>query len=76
MMPVRTVQLKIQSTLLSSLHSYIVDNRLTHDCIARKMKVVKNRVTALIDGEINAFTIDDLVAMAERVGVNPLKIVK
>ena len=67
-------QLKIKAALVDAIRSYIEKHKLTQEEAAQRMGVQRSRIGDLSRGKISGFTIDYLVLMAERVGVNPLKI--
>lgn len=72
--PGEAAQLKIKAALFSVLIRYIEDNELTQEEAAKRMGVQRSRVGDISRGKISGFTIDYLVAMAARVGLEPFKI--
>lgn len=72
--PGEAAQLKIKAALFSVLIRYIENNELTQEEAAKRMGVQRSRVGDISRGKISGFTIDYLVAMAARVGLEPFKI--
>jgi predicted XRE-type DNA-binding protein len=67
-------QLKIKAALMKCIIDYIKDNELTQQEAAERMGVQRSRVGDVCRGHISVFSIDALVAMAARVGLQPIKI--
>ena len=67
-------QLKIKAALFDAIRGYIKDNNLTQEEAAEQMGVQRSRIGDISRGKFEGFTIDYLVLMAERVGVNPIRI--
>lgn len=67
-------QLKIKAALFDAIRAYISENDLTQEEAAEQMGVQRSRIGDISRGKFEGFTIDYLVLMAERVGVNPIKI--
>lgn len=72
--PAEAVQLKLKAALFDAIRAYIKKNNLTQEEAAEQMGVQRSRIGDISRGKFEGFTIDYLVLMAERVGVNPLKI--
>ena len=72
--PAEAAQLKIKAALFDAIRSYIDKHKLTQEEAAERMGVQRSRIGDISRGKLGGFTIDYLVLMAERVGVNPLKI--
>ena len=67
-------QLKIKAALFDAIRAYIEKHQLTQEEAAKRMGVQRSRIGDISRGKLGGFTIDYLVLMAERVGINPLKI--
>jgi len=72
--PAEAAQLKIKAALFDAIRAYIEKHKLTQEEAAVRMGVQRSRIGDISRGKLSGFTIDYLVLMAERVGVNPLKI--
>lgn len=67
------MQLKIQSSLLTALKKHV--SKVRSCDIANSPSVLEPRsLREIEEAGVNTFTIDELVTMAERAGVNTLKI--
>ena len=62
--------LKIRASLMRAIENYISENKLTQATAARLMGVSQPRVSDLITGKIDKFTIDMLVNMLSRLHVS------
>ena len=62
--------LKIRASLMRAIENYISENKLTQATAARLMGVSQPRVSDLITGKIDKFTIDMLVNMLSRAHVS------
>ena len=60
--------LNIKSNLMSEIESYINDNSLTQEQAAGLMGVSRPRISDVVRGKIDKFTIDALINMLNRVG--------
>jgi predicted XRE-type DNA-binding protein len=67
--PVERESLKIKSYLMFLVGQYIKDNNLTQTKAAKLMGVNQPRISDLVRGKIDRFTIDMLVNMLARVGL-------
>ena len=74
--PSEAAQLKIKAALFDAIRTYIKKHKLTQDEAAERMDVHRTRIDDISQGKLDVFTIDYLVLMAERVGVNPLRIME
>jgi len=72
--PAEAAQLKIKAALFDAIRDYIDKHKLTQEEAAKRMGVQRSRIGDISRGKLGGFTIDYLVLMAERVGVNPIKI--
>ena len=61
--------LKLRSQLMLALEQYIVHEKITQEEAAKRLGVSRPRVSDLVRGHIDKFTIDKLVNMAARVGL-------
>lgn len=72
--PEEAVNLKIRSQLMDILATYIHSEGITQKEAAIRFDIPRSRVSELVNDRISKFTIDKLVKMAARVGLNPLNI--
>ena len=72
--PGEAANLKIRSQLMDILADYIRQEGITQKEAALRFGVPRLRVSELVNGRISKFTIDKLVNMAARVGLNVLSI--
>ncbi|MCX7114805.1 MAG: helix-turn-helix transcriptional regulator [Gammaproteobacteria bacterium] len=61
--------LKIRSSLMRAIEKYILENNLTQKAAAKLMGVYQPRISDLIQGKIDKFTIDMLVNMLSKAHV-------
>jgi len=61
-------KLNIKSRLMSDIESYIKDNGLTQEQAAKIMGVGRPRISDVVRGKIDKFTIDALIDMLTRAG--------
>jgi len=71
--PVERELLRIKSLLSSEIIDYIEKHELTQQEASERMGVPRSRISNAVNGKLDSFTIDMLVAMTERVGLSPLK---
>ena len=62
--------LKIRASLMRAIEKYISEHKLTQETAARLMGVSQPRVSDLITGKIDKFTIDMLVNMLAKAHVS------
>ena len=62
--------LLIRADLMVTVEKYIKENKLTQTEAAKRMGVDQPRISKLLNGKIDLFTIDILVQMLERVDVH------
>ena len=67
--PAEAANLKLRSQLMDALESYIGREAITQTEAALRFGVPRSRVSELVNGRINKFTIDKLVNMVCRVGL-------
>jgi predicted XRE-type DNA-binding protein len=61
--------LEVRSTLMFTIHKLIQDRRLTQAKAAKLLGVSQPRVSDLVRGRIDLFSIDSLVDMLARAGI-------
>ena len=67
--------LKIRAALMRAIEKYIHDSKLTQEAAAKLMGVYQPRISDLLHGKIDKFTIDMLVNMLSRAHVSVLLVV-
>ncbi len=72
--PGESANLKLRSQLMDILANYIRSEGITQKEAALRFGVPRSRVSELVHDRISKFTIDKLVNMAARVGLNVLSI--
>lgn len=70
--PAEALQLKTKAALFDSIRAYIAENQLSQKEAAERMGAEQSRIGDIKRAKFDEFTIDHLVHMADRVGVNPL----
>lgn len=68
--PEESEHLRIRSSLMAAIHRYIDERGLTQSEAARIFGVTQPRISNLVRGEIDLFSIDTLVDMLARAGVH------
>lgn len=71
--PAVAMQTRIKSKLKAAIVGHIEKSQLTQAAAAEIMQVQRTRVNDVCNGRIERMTIDALVAMAARLGLDPLK---
>ncbi len=71
--PADAMQLRIKSKLMNAIIDHIDEGKLTQSAAAEIMLVQRTRVNDVCNGRIDRMTIDALVAMAARLGLDPLQ---
>lgn len=71
--PADAMQLRIKSRLMNAIIDHIDETEITQAAAAKIMLVQRTRVNDVCNGRIDRMTIDALVAMAARLGLDPLK---
>jgi len=71
--PADAMQLRLKSKLMNAIINYIDENELTQGTAAEIMEVQRTRVNDVCNGRIDKMSIDALVAMAARLGLDPLQ---
>ena len=64
-------ELEIRATLLRGLQDWLTDSGKTQAVIARQLNITQARVSDLKRGKINSFSLDLLVKLAARAGLQP-----
>ena len=67
--PEEARNLKLRAELMEVLEAYIAREGITQHVAAERLGVPRSRVSELVNGRISKFTIDKLVNMAARVGL-------
>ena len=71
--PADAMQLRLKSKLMNAIIDHIDQSGLTQSAAAELMQVQRTRVNDVCNGRIDKMTIDALVAMAARLGLDPLQ---
>lgn len=71
--PAEAMQLRLKSKLMNAIIDYIDEHELTQGAAAEIMEVQRTRVNDVCNGRIDKMTIDALVAMVARLGIDPLQ---
>jgi len=71
--PAEVMQLRLKSKLMNAIIDHIDAENLTQGDAAEIMEVQRTRVNDVCNGRIDKMTIDALVAMAARLGLDPLE---
>jgi len=67
------MQLRLKARLMNAIIDYIDEQGITQGAAAELMLVQRTRVNDVCNGRIDKMSIDALVAMAARLGLDPLK---
>ncbi|PSQ86907.1 MAG: transcriptional regulator [Bacteroidetes bacterium QS_3_64_15] len=67
--PDRTANLKVRSKLMRRLDDYLREEGLTQEEAADRLNVPQSRISFLVNGKISKFTIDYLLNMCTRAGI-------
>jgi predicted XRE-type DNA-binding protein len=68
--PAEAENMKLRSTLMMTLKNHIISTGLSQVKAAKLLNVTQPRLSDLMRGKINLFTIDTLVNMAAAAGLN------
>ncbi len=68
--PAEAENMKLRSTLMMALKNHIVSTGLSQKESAKLLSVTQPRLSDLMRGKINLFSIDTLVNMATAAGLN------
>lgn len=75
LLPGEAKHLKIRSHLMIALEDYIQKHSLTQTEAAKAMGVSQPRISDLLNGKIDKFSIDQLVKMLERVSIEVMLVI-
>jgi len=67
--PDRAANLKVRAKLMNRLDAYIQEQGLTQKDAAERFGVPQSRVSLLVNGRISKFTVDYLINMCTRAGI-------
>ena len=62
--------MKLRSALIIAIGEYIESTGLTQVEASRRLHITQPRVSALVQGKIEAFRLDALINMAHRLGLH------
>lgn len=65
----RAANLKVRSKLMRRLDDYMREEELTQEEAADRLNVPQSRISFLVNGKISKFTIDYLLNMCTRAGI-------
>lgn len=65
----RAANLKVRARLMNHLNDYIQNRDLTQEEAAEHFGVPQSRISLLVNGRISKFTIDYLINMCSRAGI-------
>ena len=68
--PVKAENMKLRSALMIAIVDYINTAGLTQVAAAKKMQITQPRVSALIQGKIEAFRLDALIDLIHKLGMH------
>lgn len=68
--PGEAKNLTIRAALMRSIEGYINKHKLNQSKAAHALGVSQPRISDLLNGKINRFSIDQLVKMHERIGIS------
>ncbi len=71
--PAEAMQLRLKSRLMNAIIDHIDSEGITQGAAAELMCVQRTRVNDVCNGRIDKMTIDALVAMPARLGLDPLE---
>ena len=66
--PAEAVILEIRAKLMSDLREYIQSSGLTQPAAAKRLKIARSRVSDLMSGRWEEFSLEMLITLAARVG--------
>lgn len=69
--PEEATVLAMRSDLMARLRTYIEDHELTQVGAAKKLGIAQSRVSDLVRGRWEKFSLDTLVVLAGRAGLHP-----
>ena len=68
--PAERESLKIKSRMMMEIRQHLKEHKLTQTQAAKMMHVTQPRISDLINGKIDKFTIDMLITMLARLGLH------
>lgn len=68
--PAKAAILKLQSSLIRKLQSYIAQNSLTQNAAAKKLGTTQPRISEIKNGKISVLGLNALIEMATRAGIS------
>ena len=71
--PAEAMLLRLKSKLMNAIIDHIDEHELTQGAAAEIMQVQRTRVNDVCNGRIDKMTVDALVAMVARLGIDPLE---
>ena len=66
--PAEAVILQMRAKLMSDLREYIQSSGLTQPAAAKRLKIARSRVSDLMSGKWEEFSLEMLITLAARVG--------
>lgn len=66
--PAEAVVLQMRANLMSDLRKYIEDNELTQAAAAERLGIAQSRVSDLVRGKWEKFSLEMLITLEARVG--------
>ena len=66
--PAEALILELRAKLMSDLREYIQSSRLTQPAAAKKLKIPRSRVSDLMSGKWEEFSLEMLITLAARIG--------
>jgi len=66
--PAEALILELRAKLMSDLREYIQSSRLTQPAAAKRLKIPRSRVSDLMSGKWEEFSLEMLITLAARVG--------
>jgi predicted XRE-type DNA-binding protein len=66
--PAEAVILQMRAKLMSDLREYIQSNGMTQPAAAKRLKIARSRVSDLMSGRWEEFSLEMLITLAARVG--------
>jgi predicted XRE-type DNA-binding protein len=68
--PAEAAVLKLRSDLMQSIKAHVQKNSLTQTEAAKLLRISQARVSDLLNGKFNKFSLDMLAKLAERIGLH------
>jgi predicted XRE-type DNA-binding protein len=64
-----TANLKLRAMLMVELKKYLQEKHLTHEQAAKRLSVIQRRISDLMRGKIELFSVDTLITMLTHAGL-------